>query len=287
MATFDTTRLIAQVTLKGALPDGRFSDQEILDLASDALIGEIAPMLIASREEYYIQTKDHSVVAATASYAIPYRAVGSTLREVKLIQDSKIIDLFRFDPEDITSTASGPVQGFYLAGNNIVLYPTPDSSGDTLRLTYFVRPSTLVPVNETARITAIAGNVLTASIPTSWTTSSVLDLVQGTSGFSLKAMDLACNAVSSSEITLVGTLPSDLAVGDYVTLAGESCFPHIPADAQQLLMHLTVVACLEAMGDQSNLPIAMKRAEGLRQSFAMLLTSRIQGSPRKFISNLI
>ena len=287
MATFDTTRLVTQVTLKGALPDGRFTDQEILDLSSDALIGEIAPMLIASREEYYIQTKDHTVTADQANYAIPHRAVGSTLREVKLVQGNRVIDLVRLDPEAIQTTETGTVEGFYLAGNNVVLYPTPSASGDILRMTYFVRPSTLVPVNECARITTIAGNVLTASCPTAWTTSNTFDLVQGTSGFSLKGMDFACSAVSGSSITITGTIPSDLVVGDYVTLAGESCFPHIPADAQQLLMHLTVVACLEAMGDQSNLPIAMQRADSLRKSFALLLTSRIQGSPRKFTSRLL
>jgi hypothetical protein len=287
MATFDTTRLVNQVALKGALPDGRFTDQEILDLASDVLISEIAPILIASREEYYVTTKDQTVTASQAAYPIPYRAMGATLREVKIVRGTRIVDLIRLDPESVESTEPGEPNAFYLQGNNVILHPTPDATGDTLRMTYFVRPSSLVPTTECARITNIAGNVLTASIPTGWDTSDTFDLVQGSSGYVLKGADFAASQVNSGDITLTGTLPSDLAVGDYISLSGESCFPHIPADAHQLLVQLTVVSCLEAMGDQTNLPIAAQRAQSLKQAFGMLLMSRIQGAPRKFTSSLI
>jgi hypothetical protein len=287
MATFNTTRLVSQVTLKASLPDGRFTDQEILNLASDALISEIAPMLVASREEYYVTTKDYTITAAQAAYAVPYRAMGATLREVKYVVDNRQIDLIRFDPEDIQDLQSGTPQGFYLQGNNIVLSPTPDATLGTLRVTYFLRPSSLVPVTECAVITNIAGNVLTITTPTGWDTSDTFDIVQGSSGFVLKGADYAASAVGASSITLTGTLPTDIAVGDYVTLAGESCFPHIPADAHQLLAHLTVIGCLESMGDQTNLAVAVQRADSLRKAFTALLSNRVQGAPRKFTSALI
>lgn len=287
MATFDTTRLINQVTLKAALPDGRFEDQEILDLASDVLISEIAPMLIASREEYYVQNKSYTVTADQANYMIPYRAMGATLREVKILRGSRWVDLIRIDPEEIASTQTGNPEYFYLEGNNVVLYPTPDASGDTLRLSYFVRPSSLVPTSECARVTGITTNTLTIAVPTGWDTSDTFDLVQGSSGFVLKGMDYSASQVNAGDIVLSGTMPTDLTVGDYVTLSGESCFPHIPADAHQLLVQLTVVSCLEAMGDQSNLAIAIQRAQSLKQAFTMLLSNRIQGAPRKFTSALI
>ena len=215
-------------------------------------------MLIASREEYYVLNKLYTVTAAQANYLIPYRAMGATLREVKVLRGSRWVDLIRIDPEQIDSTETGQPESFYLEGNNVVLYPTPDASGDTLRLSYFGRPSSLVPTSSCARITAIAGNTLTATIPTGWDTADTFDLVQGSSGFVLKGLDFAASQVNSGDITLTGTIPSDLVVGDYLSLSGESCFPHIPADAHQLLVQLTVVSCLEAMGDQTNLPIALQ-----------------------------
>ena len=287
MATFDTDRLVDQVTLKGALPTGRFTDQEILDLTSDALISHIEPMLVASREEYYVQVYDQSVVASQAAYPIPYRSLGMSLREVKLIDGNRILDLPRMEPEDITETSEGAVQGFYLQANNVVLYPTPQASGQTLRMTYFVRPSTLVPVTSCGRITNISGNVLTASLPATWTTADTFDLVQGKSGFTLKGQDLSAVAVSTSSIELSATPPTTLSVGDYVCLAGESCFPHIPAEAHQLLIHLTVVAALEAMGDAQGAALAQATADRLKQNFGLLISNRVQGAPRRFTSVLL
>ena len=284
---FDTTRLLAQINLKGALPTGRFEDQELLDLASDALISLVAPMIVGSREEYYLQDEDQTVTANQGAYPIPYRALGMALREVKVIRGTEIVDLYRMDPEDVTDTSTGLSEGFYLKGNNVVLYPTPDATGDTLRLTYFVRPSTLVPTTECAVITAIAGNTLTCVPPSSWTTANSFDIVQGKSGFSLKGHDLTASAVNSGSLVLAATAPATLAVGDYVSLAGESCFPHIPVEAHQLLTHLTIVAALESMGDTEGQAKAEATAERLKANFGILMSNRVQGAPRRFNSRLL
>jgi hypothetical protein len=286
MATFNTTRLVNMVKLKGDLPDGRYEDSEILDLATDALVSEIAPLMVAAREEYYVRSKDFTVTAAQSDYLIPSRAVGGTLREVKLISGTQIKDLDRMDPEDIQTTASGTPNAFYIQGDNIVLYPTPSASGDTLRLTYFVRPSALVETTACAQITAINGTTVTVAVPAGWTTANTFDIVRGESGFSLKGMDLAASAVNVSDMVLA-SVPTDVVVGDWVCLSGESCFPWIPADAHQLLVHLTVVACLEALGDQTNLQIAAARAEALKEALKAVLTTRVQGAPRRFGTTLI
>jgi len=245
-------------------------------------------MLITSREEYYVYVHDYAITSGQAAYAVPYRAVGGALREIKRITGDVIVDLNRLDPEDMAKVESGLPTEFYLQNNNVILYPTPDSTSGTLRLTYFMRPSTLVPVTGCSQITAIdtVTSVVTCSTVTGWSTSNKFDLISGNSGFVLKALDYTASALSSTTITF-STLPSDLVVGDWVCLAGESCFPHAPADAQQYLTHLTVVACLEALGDQSNLAIAQARADQLKSALAPVLVNRVQGAPRKFTSTLL
>lgn len=287
MATFDTTRLLDQVTLKATLPDGRFTNQEILDLASDALISEIAPLMISAREEYYVRAATYSVVAGTASYEVPPRALGGSLRLVTLTIADQVTKLDRIEPEDLTTTKTGKPEYFYMQGDNVVLYPTPDAAYGTLTLQYFTRPNSLVEPTSCAQITAINGNVLTASIPTTWTTADTFDIVRGTSGFSLKGLDLAASQVNPTDITITGTLPSDVAVGDWISLAGEACFPYAPSDAHQLLVQLTVVSCLEALGDQTNLGPAMARAQALKEGLKAIVPNRVQGSPRKFRVSLI
>ena len=84
MSSFDTARLLTQIILKGSLPDGRFTDNELLDLAYDSLLAELAPMVMEARQEYYIVSQDVAVGTAS-SFAIPYRAQNGVLREVKLV----------------------------------------------------------------------------------------------------------------------------------------------------------------------------------------------------------
>jgi hypothetical protein len=281
---YDTTRLLAQVNLKGALPSGRFTDAEILDLATDALTSLVVPLINSTREEYYVLSSDISTVSGTASYNIPDRAVGQVLREVKLISGTEIVDLTRLDPEDITSTQSGTPFGFYLQANKIVLYPTPDSASTTLRVTYFGRTGYLIATTSAAAITAIAGNVITCVPPSTWTNANTFDIIGGSW---LRGYDLAATTVAGGSITFTATVPSDLAVGDYVALAGYSPIPQCPVEAHALLVQLTVVACLEAMGDQTNLGPAKEKADMLAAALKGVLQNRIQGAGRRFTQNLI
>jgi len=281
---YDSTRLIAQVTMKGALPNGRFEDTEILDLATDALTSLVVPLINSVREEYYVMSTDISTISGTASYNIPDRAIGQVLREVKLISGTEIVDLIRLDPEDITSTLSGTPSGFYLQANKIVLYPTPNSASTTLRVTYFGRTGYLVATTSAAAITAIAGNVITCTPVTGWTTANTFDLIGGSW---LRGYDLAATTVGASSITFTATVPADLAVGDYVALAGYSPIPQCPIEAHALLVQLTVVACLEAMGDLANLGPAKEKADMLAAALKGVLQNRIQGAGRRFTQNLI
>jgi hypothetical protein len=251
------------------------------------LISVIAPAIVGAREEYYLVDEDQTVTASQAAYPIPYRALGMAIRELKVVRGTQIVDLYRMDPEDVQNTSTGTSEGFYLKGNSVVLYPTPDATGDTLRVTYCIRPSTLVPVTGCAIITAISTNTATCTPPTTWTTANTFDLVQGKSGFSVKGLDLSASAVNAGSIVLTATPSSTLAVGDYVALAGESCFPHIPAEAHQLLVHLTVAACLESIGDAEGQARAEATAKRLQDAFTILMTNRVQGAPRRFNSRLL
>ena len=182
---FDTTRLIAQVNIKGSIPEGRFTDQELLNLGYDCLLSEVVPVVLATNEDYYVTSLDLAITAGQAAYVTPSRALDGALREVKLIRGTRVIDLERMDLEAVRSTATGYPYAFYTAGNSVYLYPTPSTTQDTLRLYYNVTPSRLVPVAECARITAISTNTVTVTAPAGWTTANTFDLVRGRAPFAL------------------------------------------------------------------------------------------------------
>jgi hypothetical protein len=281
MATFDTTRLVDQITIKGCLADGSYTTQEILDLAYDALLSEIVPLVVLRREEFYVRTIDISIVSGKADYDIPYRALGGTLREVKLVNSNNFFHIERIDPKKIDRTHTGQPYRFYVQGNKIYLHPEPTDTTFTLRLSYFLRPSRLVPTSECGQISAINGQTLTITLPDSWEVSNTFDIVKGKPGYDILGMDLAINAISGSDITFTSDLPSDIAVGDWVCLAEETCFPFLPPEGHIALIQCATTAALEAIGDPAQAQ-SQAKAEYQKKVFESLISVRIQGQPKSF-----
>jgi hypothetical protein len=288
MRTFTTNRLIDQVTLKAALANGDFSPQEILDLAYDALIAQLVPLLVTLREDFFVKNQDLLIEANKSHYSIPSRAAGSVLRDIKIIRGDEIVPIFRIGREEITTTRTGEPSSFYLEENSVVLYPTPSQSNHILRMAYFIRAPQLVPLSECGRINSIDTNTNTINgdFPSSWNTTNSYDLINSNS-YENKAIDLEATSVSSSTISFSSALPTNLRVGDYVSLAEQSCFIQIPADAQQILVDMTVVNSLEAKGDRDGIAIAQQKVDRQIQILRTMLQERVEGRPQRFRTRLI
>lgn len=281
MTTFDTTQLRAMMILKGALPDGRFEDSDLLALAYDTLLSDFVPAVLACREDYYVYSVDTAVTANQAAYPLSPRGIGADLREVKLVRaDGVVLNLPRIELEDVATTVVGEPEAFYIQNESLILYPTPQATRDTLRMWFFLRPSRLVTAAECAQITAIAGNVLTVTTPTGWTTANTFDLVKGRGRFEPLAIDQAASSVTSSAITLSGTAPSTLVVGDWVTLAEETCFPFLPPELHPALAQLAAAQALMALGDMQNGSAMEQKGQQMLLSAQSLIKTRVQGEPK-------
>lgn len=286
MAAFDTDRIVQQITIKGALPDGYFADQELLNLAYDCLLAEITPLILNKREEYYVRQIDYPIVANQASYAIPHRSIGMQLREVKWVSGNYLRHLERIDPRYADRSDLGQPYRFYLENNNVVLWPKPSATQDVLRLSYFFRPSRLVPVSECGKIIAFdpaLKTITVGSLPVGWSISNEFDLIKGKGGYEVTAFDQVATNVDSiaNTITFTDDLPSTLAINDYVALAEESCFPYMPQEAQIALIHGTVCSCLESMGDPA-LGASLQKFAEQKAFIERMLATRIEGQPKSF-----
>jgi hypothetical protein len=281
----DNTRFLNQIKLKSALPTGRFTDQEILDLAYDVLLTDVQPFLISLRQEYYTKKSTSTIVANTASYPLNTRALGLSLRELKWTDSSgTICNLRQLSPEDIENSNTGTPYGFYFEGVYIVLYPTPSVTG-TLTQSFFQRINKPVEASACAVITSIdtvTGNV-TATPPSDWTISNTFDFISRNNGNDTLAKDLSVSAITSTTLTFTTSdIPTSLAIGDYVALAGESPYIQVPDDAVSLVQALTIVDLLESMGDAQAVEIAMAKADKLRAGLARVMGMRIEGESVKF-----
>ncbi len=280
--------LITQVKMRAALPSSQitFTDTEILSIAQDCLQSEIVPDIIAVREEFYVTSTSEPVVADKAHYAVSSRAVGNTIRELKLIYDSEVRDLPRMEVEEIKSLQSGEPNRFYFEGSYLKLYPIPQTTRGTLKQYFFFRPGDLVDSNRKALITGIADTTLTLSAGTVSPGSLVtIDVLKSTAPFETLSFDVTVLGVAGSDVT-VSAVDSRISVGDVVMPAGEAHAPQMPQECYSWLCQLTAARCLEILGQVDQAQYAQAQADRLKTAALRLIATRAQGAPKKFRSHL-
>jgi hypothetical protein len=288
---YTTTDFITDVKLRCFAPTSQitFTESDILLLADAEMQTTILPLVQSLREDYLVTYKDTTIVADQANYELPDRGVGLQLREVHIIDgdNGTVFDVPQIDTEQVQTTQSGDVQSFYIRGNELFLYRAPSSvwAGKTLRLYYFLRPSKFVLTTaaaQVATITQASDTVTVSSVPSSWTTSNTFDFVRQKGGSETLGIDYEASAVGTT-IVFTSDMPSRLAVGDYVALAGETPLIQLPPELRPVLAQATACQMLSNM----KLPGAddgMKRLETEIKAATVLLTPRVHGETKKIIA---
>ena len=292
--------LMAAVKRYSSVPTSQvtFQAADFYALGDDSIRAKIVPLVIKHMSEYYVKPYNYSIQNGVSAYAIPPRAINSMLRSVQLVgmadPDSRV-NLQQLAIEDLYAGLAGSTgilvkkSGFYIEGNNIVLYPTPVSTAlNTLRLNYFIRPNQLVDPTACALIQSVntgANTITCASVPSTWSTANILDIVKAQPGFDCMAIDQAITNIAGGVITVSSTLPTTISAGDYVCLAGQSCVVQVPVELQPLLTQYVVVRVLAAQGDQNGLKSALAELEALEKNASLLLAPRVQGSVRRIVNS--
>lgn len=257
MAVFTTTNLLTSIQRQSFAPANQatFTSADQLSLADEVLKSTLLPALIGVREDFFTSSIDYTLIAGTGRYAIPERSVGLTIRAIHLIDSSTgniVVELPRLSIEKLaeySQTSASPV-GYYVENNDIVVFPTPLSSiGRTLRVFYPIRPGQFIDPSAAAVIATIntgTNTITVTAIPSTWVTGNTFDLIAQRAGHSYSAIDLISTSISGTTIILP-SLPSTLAVGDYITLANYSPLVQLPPDFQPALAMFTAAEMLLAM----------------------------------------
>lgn len=283
-----TTTMIADIKLIGSFPttDSLFSNANYLSILTREQLTTVVPLLNKVNEEYFITEKDYAVTANQISYRIPARAVGSQLRDVQLVSSSgDVTGLVRLFEDNRESSNEGQ-QGYYIKGNSVLLSPTPTTTtGDTLRLIYMRRPSTFVLPSACGEITSIdtgTNQVVVSALPSTMTTSTSIDFIQGSSPYDLLSMDAVISSVSGTTVNF-SSLPTDLAVGDYICLSGQACVPMIPEELVDVLIQAALCTCLSSKKDKS-VELELQKLEQLKNSFIEMLSPRVKSDDKKILN---
>lgn len=277
-------KLLEQIERRGFLPANQstFTEAEILSIAGEELKTKIWPRLALIGGEFNILFKDISLVANQEAYDIPEHAFNGVIREIQHILSNQITDLPQIPLEKTSKFATDRQDQpscFYLRGDKIVIKPTPSTSTGTLRVYYFASCPDLVSANETGVISAIDTNnnqVTLTSMPTTWVTGDKFDFISKRNNHSYRDVNFVSTTVNSPDIIFSESLPSDLSVGDYVALKGESSLVQMPYTMVSVLAQMTAAALLEYAG-QDGWQDAKKKADEMLNAALATLTPRVKG----------
>lgn len=291
MDAYTADLLIEDVQDLAALPedDERFSDAKILKFADLITFSRILPDLKRHRGSFLSFDKD-CAVTATGRYRIPPRAVMGGLIDVKLIsgtssEQEEPVDIISEHDVKNRTLSPGWSRAAFLKGNSVYTLPQSISGYTYLRLTYMLRPSKLVLVEDAAVITAIntgTNTVTCTNVPTGFT-GHAIDIVRALPQAEVLAMDQTASIVTGALGTLqFSSLPTDIEVGDYCAISGESPIVLLPRELSVVLAQETANLCLQILTDQSG-KRSKELEKELREGASILLTPRVEQSPKRIV----
>ena len=273
-----------------------FTDDNLLTIMTFEMTSKIIPLIDNQAEEYFITADDIPYNTSQTIYTIPSRALAGKLRSVTFVDPvNNEVRIPRLRLEDIMSNVNATglainpaLWGFYLRNNKVVLYLGSTNGGSSsfkyLRLRYVRQPNALVLSSACGEVTAIAGDVVTVdNIPSLFTLTDTYDLIQNVpqmfdsllDGGTITNIDTLTKAITFA----AGTVPSTLALGDWVCLANQSPIPQIPyTPGFDLLLQLSAAKCLEIHGDTQGYNIAMSQASDMKNYFISVITPRVDAN---------
>ena len=275
---YDNTYLLDMIDKKAAVPTNQntFSRAEVLEVATDAIMEEVLPDLLKSRQEFLITYDDLATTKRTSDnyywIRIPYRAVGQAIISVCSPDDDSEID-----------------QSSYWVENNKIYFDHQFLT--TYRIRYYLRPGHLIEASAAGTITTIdrtTGVITTSARPTAFTTGLSYDFVRGKAGFDLLAKDLTCSAIPTSPTTsktfTVADIPSELEAGDYICIADQSPVPQLPVEWFPYVASYTAASILNSLGDREAATKIEASLERLKKNALNIIAPRIEKVSKAIVS---
>lgn len=282
MAKYTTANLLAAIERRSFSPASQrtFTPAEILSLADEVTQTYILPSILAAKEEFFVSYTDYPIVDGQAAYDLPARAVGMIAREVKIGSDNSFWNLARTEIDRIGRVIdNGLPTAFYMQGNQVVLYPTPNSSDRFLRIYYYLRPGQLVDGSLTATIETINpefNQVILNTVDPSWADGDSFDFIKKDGAHDYRGASYVATVVSGTTLEF-SSLPEGLQVGDLVAFENTSSLVQLPPDYRPVLAMLVAAEILTSQNQASG-PSTFEKGMYMLQVAQELITPRTLGN---------
>lgn len=285
--------LITAVRDTGMLPANENSSNstKLLAMMNREQRTYITPLLLSVREQYLLSVVPIPIVAGQLVYALPRRAVVAGIKQLESVDaagNPTLLTPWPDERQDERMLYGGPGK-YYLAGNVLTLMQFAPGTIATLKVTYYRRLADLVLKASAGVVSAIntgTNAVTVASAPASWSGPAAnYDFTQSLPQYDVLGFDQTAT-LAGSVLTFSAALPSlptPLAVGDFVTIAQQSCVCQAPLELHDVLVMRTAYAWLRAKGD-AKAQVALDACKEMEAAAISLLQPRIE-APHKPLVN--
>lgn len=270
----------------------RFQDADLYSMVDEEIENTIIPMILRLHSDRLIFRETRALTASVSTYAIPYRAIGSQLRDI-VLQDAatptwiRNLTLLEYG-EGSTNVQTGDPTSFYFSGDNIILVPSvATSTTNYLAFSYPIKHPRLVASSAVGTITSVdyTTGVVTfnATIPSTYVSGAYFDflIANDRSKPRLAGYDKVPTAVGTTTMTFtVADIPTGLVAGDKVPLARQTDVLLLPDECYKYLCKAVEIKIMEAQKDLQAVEAAQKRFTEARMAMESILTPRITGEPR-------
>lgn len=282
------------------------TEEQIIEFLDEDMRSTIVPLVLSSKEEFYVENYDQTPVQGVYNYTIPRRAAFATWRDIVWVDpNGNEIAMTDLPPEYVKISYPGQnyppmyTYGFVLQNDHIILWP-PNSSvpvQNMLRMKIKRAPNHLTPVDNCAQVTGVDTGLYQVTLDgngdTTWTTSLAFDCIPNYPQFTSLGDDMAITNIN--QVTPAATVltfdpddfPTNVAVGDWICPAQLSPVPQIPYDMFPLLIQRGVIRCLESLGDTQNLQIAERRYQDMSADFIRTVSPRIAGTRKPLVNRTL
>lgn len=270
------------------------TDDQMLQMADDVTMERVVPLILSCMQNFFVYEEEIAGVESQSAYAIPYRSIGRGLRDLKVRwggDENGLTNMTQVALEDAhqwtNNAISNTPRGFYFKGDKFVILPEPLDDDFTLIAYYNMQPNSLVLTSDAAVIETVAGAVVTCTnVPSTFLNGTEIDFIKGRAGCAtLVPYDVAITNVGGLQLTFsADDIPSDLAAGDYISLAKTTPVVQLPDEAVPLLECWTAERVCEAIGDMDNANLLANRAIEVEKNLKMVLSPRIEGAQTKIVN---
>ena len=290
---YDVESLINNIKRRCSVPTSQltFTNTDFADLANDEMQTEIIPLVMSTREEYFVTHVDVNT-DSDGTVLFPADAVGAKLRSVCYVQQTSpllLINLPRIDLDVVAGVGIANYQnfaGFYIEGNELKLYPnTSVPAGTRIRLYYYKRTLDLIDPSNYGQVISVDPNsntIVVDFVPAAWKVNTSLNSVSSIPNFAITNKSTSIVTLSSPSIILSSV--EGISIGDYICEEGFSAIPQIPVEAHAYLAQLTAVKVLESLGDANGMQVAQAKADKLKDALLVVISNRVDGSPKKVVN---